>query len=239
MPDNKNIDQLFHSTLNDMEVQPSEAVWEGIADALPQGKRKKAMALLSIAASIALFIVVGVIFLPVKPVKKNKQAVNRPKYGTNSPADKTIVGTPAVVANMVTKSAQKVKVHHHIINKSRENATAQLVKVEDTLSTQPVLIADTENQPLQQPGITDAVLKPGAMDSIPKINIAHAQSVVNDNARPDIAKEHRIRGIGGLLNVVIASVDKRKDKIMEFTDTDEGNSLTGINLGFIKIKKER
>jgi hypothetical protein len=41
------------------------------------------------------------------------------------------------------------------------------------------------------------------------------------------------------LNVVIAAVDKRKDKVIEFSNTDgDESSITGINLGIIKIKKE-
>ena len=52
-------------------------------------------------------------------------------------------------------------------------------------------------------------------------------------------KKHGIRNFGDMVNLVIAKVDKRKDKVIEFSDTDDGDSITGINLGVIKIKKEK
>ena len=51
-------------------------------------------------------------------------------------------------------------------------------------------------------------------------------------------KKHGIRNFGDIVNLVVAKVDKRKDKVIEFSDDDEdGSSITGINLGVIKVKK--
>ncbi|WCT11338.1 hypothetical protein [Mucilaginibacter jinjuensis] len=53
------------------------------------------------------------------------------------------------------------------------------------------------------------------------------------------AKKHGIRSFGDLINVVVAKVDKRQDKVIHFSDTDDDESnITGINLGFVKVKKE-
>ncbi|CAF1641177.1 unnamed protein product, partial [Didymodactylos carnosus] len=38
------------------------------------------------------------------------------------------------------------------------------------------------------------------------------------------AKKRKIRGLGGLINAAVGLVDKREDKIIEFTDTEEGDS---------------
>ncbi len=52
-------------------------------------------------------------------------------------------------------------------------------------------------------------------------------------------KKHGIRTFGDLINVVVAKVDKRQDKVIHFSDTDDDESnITGINLGFVKVKKE-
>jgi hypothetical protein len=58
----------------------------------------------------------------------------------------------------------------------------------------------------------------------------------NDDA---IDRGKRVKGIGGLVNFVIAQVDKREDKLIEFTESDEGTEISGINLGLLKIKSKK
>jgi hypothetical protein len=44
--------------------------------------------------------------------------------------------------------------------------------------------------------------------------------------------------VGDLVNFVIAKVDKREEKIIKVSKTDEGdNEITGINLGLFKFSK--
>ena len=60
--------------------------------------------------------------------------------------------------------------------------------------------------------------------------------VGNDNAV--VKRKHKIHSFGDLVNLVVDKVDKRKDKVLEFTDDGDGDSnLTGVNLGIVKIKK--
>jgi hypothetical protein len=47
--------------------------------------------------------------------------------------------------------------------------------------------------------------------------------------------------LGGLINALIAKVDRRQDKLIEFSDSDDDDAesnVTGLNLGLIKIKKQ-
>jgi len=53
-------------------------------------------------------------------------------------------------------------------------------------------------------------------------------------------KRRGIHSFGDLVNIVVAKVDKRKDKVIEFTDTDDDEStITAVNMGPIKIKKDK
>ena len=52
-------------------------------------------------------------------------------------------------------------------------------------------------------------------------------------------KNRKVRGVGGLVNFVISQVDKREDKLIEFTESDEGTEVSGINLGLLKIKSKK
>ena len=53
------------------------------------------------------------------------------------------------------------------------------------------------------------------------------------------AKRRGIHNFGDLVNIVVAKVDKRKDKAIQFTDSDDDEStVTAVNIGPVKINKD-
>jgi hypothetical protein len=246
----KEFDKLFRSKLDDFEVEPSARVWQGIAGELPEGKRKKRSILpyLSIAASIIVLIAAGVLFIS----KRTEVAHHRPAKNNVAKIDNPSVinKTTDVVAR--TQAAQKPKTvliaaAKTAPNNSNRSLLRQPIKQALTQSVQPALTAntaphaaiimkddnkviiDSTNLIAQQPAIQEA--KPVLTGAI--LPVAE-----NKSQLPSV-KKHRIRSFGDMLNVVIAAVDKRKDKIVEFSDTDgDESTITGVNLGIIKVKKE-
>jgi hypothetical protein len=97
------------------------------------------------------------------------------------------------------------------------------------------------------------VIKPVVPDTATKIMAKHIEEVPVFASTPQViptqvatankqapAKKHKIRSLGDVFNVMIAAVDKRKDKIIEFSNTDgDDATITGVNLGIIKVKKEK
>ena len=61
---------------------------------------------------------------------------------------------------------------------------------------------------------------------------------VNKTDLLPVKPKYKMHSLGDLINAVVAKVDKRKDKFIEFTDKDEESLITGVNLGIFKIKKE-
>jgi hypothetical protein len=61
----------------------------------------------------------------------------------------------------------------------------------------------------------------------------------SDIEENELRGQKKIRSIGSLVNFVIAKVDKREDKLIEFKDSDEGSEVSGINLGLVKIKSKK
>jgi hypothetical protein len=54
-----------------------------------------------------------------------------------------------------------------------------------------------------------------------------------------VAKKHGIRNFGDLVNLVVAKVDKRKDKLIQFTDSDDDESMiSAVHIGAVKIKRD-
>jgi hypothetical protein len=63
---------------------------------------------------------------------------------------------------------------------------------------------------------------------------------VSDKQNTKFAKKkRRMNTFGDMMNAVIAKIDKRQNKFIEFSNTDgDEATITSVNLGIVKIKKE-
>lgn len=256
----KEFDELFRSKLDDFEIAPSAKVWQGINSELDGGKRKKLLVpFMSIAASIIVLVTAGLLFIP----KKGK--VNNTQHPVTSIIAKTktpvvpvtpVKTTPVPVNTPTVAPAQQVAVN--------QVAQGHHAKIKPPVVPFKVQQQDIEQEPLpaaEQPELaalpakqtTDNAVVPGNetqiavkqpvidnADFISKPAIAAAQlpAATKPDAVP-VKKRHGIRSLGDLINVVVATVDKRKDKVIEFTnsDDDDESNITAVNLGVIKVKK--
>ena len=249
----KEIDQLFRSKLDSLEVEPSAQLWDNIALAVhPQKRGLKSY--LAIAAGLLILLSAGLYYLtqPVNRGKKTVQVVQIKKLGGTKQVISPEVISPKIVEPKTDKEAiatnkpaalprQKTAIHLQrqvlpVMQKSLirqpDQQLAQIAQPETMQQVQFVvpdkqtqLTAKTE-EPDDTQFRTTAAVKPQSTD---------AKSIA---AAP--AKKHRIRSLGDIINVVVSKVDKRKDKLIEFSsENDEDESVvSGLNLGFIKIKKE-
>lgn len=244
----KDMDTLFRSKLDGFEAEPSAVVWTNINHELHGGKRRKNITpLLRIAAGVIVVLSIGVIFW----IKNEKPDQNQPE---NKLVKTQPVKQPVTMQQIVAKSTTE----HSRQQSSKTQTQSQLLTVQHVPVIQQALVKEAD-QPTET-GV-DQLVQREQKDSVMTLITANqlplpivpvsTQAAVNapDLAvvptnvpvileSPESSKKPKIRGLGGLLNAVIASVDKRPDKIIEFTDTDEGDSITGINLGIIKIKKQ-
>jgi len=246
----KDLDKLFQSALNDYETEPSAKVWTGIAGELDAGKRKKVwLPLLSIAAGIALLITAGVLFIPkeVKPTKPDVLAAVKPTVvAPQTPATQPTVAQNNKPANVAMVPANnlannKTKTHKRGIIKPVIIQPAQDMIIQDE---QLVLAsAKPDQQPIKPvlPDMSIPITEKHIEDQPTMTNAPVTASAQVAAAKPAVpAKKHKIRSLGDVFNVMIAAVDKRKDKIIEFSNTDEDDAtITGVNLGIIKVKKEK
>ena len=257
----KEFDDLFRAKLDDLEMEPSTQVWANIDTELNGKKRKSIFPVLSIAASVIILIAAAIIFIPKKEVVKpghgkNNLAINHPKQTIVKPAGQepsnTIIKKEVQPENTVTNSVAAVQ-HHpkktEIIAKPTEQPATVIEKQEPVKEAEPQLIAAA---PSKQPDIishevpdnaTALTVKQTAINDVPepetKTALASAQPTSTKQDKP-VVKKHGIHNFGDLVNIVVAKVDKRKDKVIEFTDTDDDEStLTAVNMGPVKIKKDK
>ncbi|MFC0516538.1 hypothetical protein ACFFGT_20190 [Mucilaginibacter angelicae] len=259
----KELDRLFQQKLDDLEIQPSARVWQGISAELNTDKRKRTLLpLLSAAAGIVLLITAGIMFIPKQPVKNDgrhhsteiAQAPKAVQHPVAVKADPAV--PPAPAQNKVPANPVIVPVNNIArVNKTKTRSNLTQSIQQPAVTAQPPAAAHTDEPLLANaPAIDYHDVKTAAPDSATRISPKPA-IINNEKAQPVLiaqapvqsapaaakpVKKHRIRSLGDVFNVVIAAVDKRKDKVIEFSNTDEDDAtITGLNLGFIKVKKDK
>ncbi|MGY3215152.1 hypothetical protein [Mucilaginibacter sp. HD30] len=250
----REFDQLFNSKLNDFELEPSADVWQNIDRELNGKKAKRSiMPYLSIAASVIVLASVSLWFFnqkqqkteqPVKLVKRVK-AVKPQTYTKEAAAPVSIVADrleDAIATSTKIKTASGLNKTQVTEQAPRETAItlteATTQKPEPVLAVVPMQKATASQAavPANDIPLSTGLLADNAVEYMEK-PIDEAKDTPIKEKPPVKKKAH---GLGGLFNTIIAAVDKREDKLIEFTDAgdDEGTRVTGVNLGILKIKKQ-
>jgi hypothetical protein len=257
----KEFDELFRSKLEDLEVEPSKGLWDNIAaEVVVDRKNRSALPFISIAASVLILVTAGVFFIPKLKQDDVKPAVavvvkhaGNPKINlapaqikdaeTESPSAQIAAITVASKVDRIKKSFKQ------------PNNSLPAVKVEKAANN-PQQIAQVTSTTVPQNDVMLAAVKPDLITNAiptPVTNAVVSNDEIKINAVSTLAaqqlpaktvatvqpKKRRIRSFGDLINAVVSKVDKRKDKLIEFSSKDDDESLiTGVNLGIIKVKKE-
>ncbi|CAM3966342.1 hypothetical protein MUGA111182_19660 [Mucilaginibacter galii] len=255
MQDNE-FDDLFRSKLGGLEVQPSAHVWDNIAAGLGTPKKKSILPMLSMAATTLILLAAGTWFLLDKPVKQVQNQVVRTKTTVSNkpvaePATAQVEGPEMVEATSqlitagksATNHIAKVKVQPAVVHKVSEPLNAAPVVTPTSTDVQPQqVLAAVPVQAVAHPVLPEIQLASSTLNNdIPVLKSINATAPVTVTASQiEKKKKHGIHSLGDLINVVVSKVDKREDKLIEFTESDDDESnVTGINLGIIKIKKEK
>ncbi|MBD1366124.1 hypothetical protein IDJ77_20100 [Mucilaginibacter sp. ZT4R22] len=251
----KEFDELFRSKMEDLEVEPSNGLWDNIAaEVVIDRKNRSALPFISIAASVLVLVTAGVFFIPKLKQDNVKPAVAVVVKHVDNPE---INVAPAQIKNADTEPrsvqiaavAVAPKVHRTKQSFKKQTGSLPAVKVEEANNTPQQIAQGTPTTAPQNDAILAAV-KPGmaapaiaALQINDEVKVSPVATLAEQVPAKTIAaaqpKKRRIRSFGDLINVVVSKVDKRKDKLIEFSSKDDDESLiTGINLGIIKVKKE-
>ncbi|WP_348080466.1 hypothetical protein [Mucilaginibacter sp.] len=257
----KEFDELFRSKLEDFEVEPSKGLWDNIAaEVVIDSKNRSALPFISIAASVLVLVTAGVFFIPkLKQVDNTKPPVTagvktgiKPQINIAPVKADAVIKTTEPAQVLAVSVAPKVQRTKQSIKK--QNNSLPAVKVEEVNNQQQIAKVAPKAAPQSdliltpvKPDINNTMviaqttIAPTITDEVKVIpvNSLTAQQVPAKTVTAVQPKKHRIRSFGDLINVVVSKVDKRKDKLIEFSSKDDDESLiTGINLGIIKVKKE-
>lgn len=264
MQDNE-FDDVFRSKLEGFEAEPSERVWTGIDDELSGRERKRFwLPVLRIAASVIVLITAGLLFIPrhvktdqpkntktgiaktaVKPIQvpgSTTEPARQQEVAKKPEPVKQAIQQPEV-NRMARVNTEKEKVAPVIANQPQPvevKQTPEVVKEQEKelLAVAPSVDIKNAVVPDKSTELTQKTLTVDNTPEITKPQQAIAQApVANRPAKQP--KRHGIRNFGDLVNLVVAKVDKRKDKAIEFSDSDDDESMiTAVNIGPVKVKAE-
>ncbi|WP_069660890.1 hypothetical protein [Arcticibacter eurypsychrophilus] len=245
-------DKLFKDRLEDIELVPSQKVWAKISSdiSLPVKNKKRIPLIWLVAASISLLFVLSLVLIPGKePIKL--QASIQPSTEYKEPvipvkAKRGSVGRLKGIVFLNRLASMRVEK-----DKRLKSYKITGKAIADNIKNLPLLTeVNVENPVVILPPVVILKEETVVIASIPSFIAMHDPSVlkeinprrINNEQTTDVDyqdKQTGIRSIGDLVNFVVRHVDHRDEKIIEFSNHDEGSSLTGINLGLIKIRAKQ
>ncbi len=226
----KTFDKVFKDKLGEVSVAPSPQVWENISASLEPKQHKKRVIYpwLGLAASVLLVSLGAWWFFPmnqaqvgaVKVVNVQQKPTRitevQPTAQGNLPKKELAHIAKPLVVNKVAQLQQELPLPPSSVNTVDPKPSATIIQPEQQ---QVAVLNESPSQPV-------TILKT-------------PQETALNSAQPS-AKKHakkRIRSLSDLVNFVVAKVDNREEKILE-TSTDEAIlSLTSLNVGPLKFKK--
>lgn len=237
------LDEIFRRKLESYEDTPSAKTWANISNELrvsDQG-RGRTNRIWMAAASLILLISMGLLLIPKKPpVRLQATQVWEPEAEQRNEQPKVIAVRPRESKSVVflqrlasiriesDKHADDYKARGKAIS---ENIT-HLSRIQQTelQTTSPTAVVKQEDTPQM---LVDERVKVQMPVSEPVLALAepeHEDAAVNKG---------KIKSLGDIVNFVVRQVDPRKEKIIEFTNHDEGSSVSSINLGLLKISAKQ
>lgn len=248
----KELDKLFQQRFKDLEFSPSEAVWGKITGKLDRQKSGNSSipGYWMAAASVIILISAGLWFyrpaeviklrgnteiVQIKADSSRLPEINLPLKNTESERTK-----PAAFTLVADIESEKYK--HSEESILPETNTELPVEKELIVMASGSVKRSNPVQPKQSVKIPagysgdQSQLDVTQPDLIAKIDLPQEDI---KSEEPQKTESRKIRSIGSLVNFVIARVDKREDKIIEFKDGEEGSELSGVNLGLVKFKSRK
>lgn len=239
----KDIDKLFQERFEALEMVPTNLVWDKISENLKENKSKVRMnsMLWKVAASVLIFLSAAFWFYrPQEVIKlhgRSEESVARIESSEPFTTSKESAIQVQIAANPVRKSIIKKQNPVEFAHLKHAEVFLSSQKIESTVKNLTGIRKSSEDiiEPVQIETIYASTSPESITGIVVNTKLDFAESQLLESESPKI----KIRSIGSLVNFVIAKVDHREDKIIEFKDSDEGSEVSGINLGVLKFKSRK
>lgn len=240
----KEFDKLFQQKFEGFEVEPSSKTWKNVIQKLDNKveDKKSFQSYWAVAATIAIITIAGLWFS--KPGEKIRL---HGKAKVIEPFEEPKAVIPQVESMTKFGSAEKV-----VLKNEGEIAVKPFFKPE--WETKPEIFIEKAEEEIAYEETAPEEIKISSKEKKSETKVEEkALATVQDTsealwAMADNGMEQdealkavdkNRNSVGNLVNFVISKVDKRENKIIEFTDTDEGSMVSGINLGLVRFKSRK
>jgi hypothetical protein len=224
-------DTILKDKLKDVSVAPSPQVWENISAGLEQKQEKKRVIYpwLGLAASVLLVFLGAWWFFPMNQAQVGAvKVVNVQQMPTRS-TNPELIALENLPEKELTHSSKPLVIH-------------KVVQLQQELTLPPISVNTVEPKPsaivLQPEQQQVAVLTEApSIESAKILNTPEETALTS--AEPGATKhaKKRIRSLSDLVNFVVAKVDDREEKVLETSSNEAILSLTSLNVGPLKFKK--
>lgn len=239
----KDFDRLFKERFEAFEVEPAGSVWQNINKELdtPVQRKKKTLTSYWMAAASVMLLTSAVLWLnkPVEVIKlqgksQGQMANQTRRVEAAKPFELKIIEQPATKAIISAQPERGRYVASRKVDKSEVRQLNKTTLAEKVSPQAPVM--QEVGLATQHANIDLPKQQKAGMNEGNEVVVASVDENKGEDYREAETTNPRIRSVGGLVNFVIAQVDKRDDKIIEFRDGEEGSTVSGINIGPLKFK---
>ena len=224
-------DTIIKDKLKDVSVAPSPQVWENISAGLEQKQEKKRVIYpwLGLAASVLLVSLGAWWFFPMNQAQistvKDLNVQQMPTRSTNP----ELIAQDNLPEKELTHSPKPLVVH-------------KVAQLQQDLTLPPISVNTVEPKPsaiVLQPEQQEVAFLTESPSIDPAIIPIAPQEIALTSAEPGTTKpaKKRIRTLSDLVNFVVAKVDDREEKVLETSSNEAILSLTSLNVGPLKFKK--
>lgn len=224
-------DKVFKDKLKDVSVAPSPQVWENISASLEQKQQKKRVIYpwLGLAASVLLVSLGAWWFFPM-----NEAQVGAVKVVNVQQMPKRSINPELISQENLPKNEAAHIAKPLVVNKVA-HLQQDLALPPSSVSTVEPKPSATDLQPEQQQVavLNEAPsIKPATI-----LNTPEETGLANAEPSPKKPAKKRIRSLSDLVNFVVSKVGDREEKVLETSSDGAILSLTALNVGPIKFKK--
>jgi hypothetical protein len=260
----KEFDKAIKSSFDDFEVEPTAKSWENISAQLNQKPKGKKLPIfwLSVAASVVIVLSIGISIYqkPTDDIIKlkaqenpkvvviddiNLQASNKKNAnkGDNEVVKTDLNKDEKLFNAFVEADKNQAEIVKNVSSEKNISIDATITPDAIVMIVKKVEEVIAATKPVRKPTVTEKMIAEENAKGINLINNqpSFAQTTIDENLSYEGAQSDRkikIKTVGDLVNFVVSKVDKRDEKIIKVSKTEESdNEITGINLGLFKFRK--
>lgn len=240
----KDLDKIFKDHFETMELAPSAKLWDNIAEQLEAAPAIKVRKFPYWSAAAAVLVGISVswwLLMPSKTIRLyqdtpsvsaviSAQPQSSPTANTETSGTQQLLNSVAQVRSAQKVHTQRVKQLNNKWKESRNRLAENIHHLDyNEVTTVAVTATSLSDEPIPALTIKQQVNSPA---------VTYADASQKEVVNKEIGQHTPIRNMGDVINFLVGKIDKRKNKVIHFSTTEEGSMVSAINIGPLRYKTD-